>query len=142
MIRNLQAFGKGPLGWRWKRRLFLPNQAVFLFEPRKKVSFAIKCHHRPAKLCQRFAGWTRKHSPVYESTSADYDYKNQKDCPVHHFPRTVGYRRPRPPTVLRSQYPGSTYTLTYDPRRDQLEGVYFQAAMQQRFDMVFVRLKS
>jgi len=35
-----------------------------------------------------------------------------------------------------------TYTLTYDPRRDQLEGVYFQAAMQQRFDMVFVRLKS
>jgi len=40
------------------------------------------------------------------------------------------------------QYPGSTYTLTYDPRRDQLEGVYFQAAMQQRFDVVFVRLKS
>jgi hypothetical protein len=38
-------------------------------------------------------------------------------------------------------YPGSTYTLTYDPSRDQLAGMYFQAAMQQRFDVVFVRMK-
>jgi hypothetical protein len=38
-------------------------------------------------------------------------------------------------------YPGSTYTLTYDPRRDQLEGIYFQAALQQRFDVMFVRMK-
>ncbi len=38
-------------------------------------------------------------------------------------------------------YPGSTYTLTYDPKRDQLEGVYFQAALQQSFDVVFVRMK-
>ncbi|MGH8069337.1 MAG: hypothetical protein ACRERE_29700 [Candidatus Entotheonellia bacterium] len=38
-------------------------------------------------------------------------------------------------------YPGSTYTLTYDPTRDQLEGIYFQAALQQRFDVVFIRMK-
>lgn len=38
-------------------------------------------------------------------------------------------------------YPGSTYTLRYDPRRDQLAGVYFQAALQQRYDVVFARLK-
>ena len=38
-------------------------------------------------------------------------------------------------------YPGSTYTLTYDPTRDQLEGIYFQAALQQRFEVVFVRMK-
>jgi hypothetical protein len=37
-------------------------------------------------------------------------------------------------------YPGSTYTLTYDPQRDQLAGIYFQAALQQRFDVVFVRM--
>ena len=37
-------------------------------------------------------------------------------------------------------YPGSTYTLTYDPARDQLQGVYYQAALQQRFDVVFVRM--
>lgn len=37
-------------------------------------------------------------------------------------------------------YPGSTYTLTYDPQRDQLTGIYFQAALQQRFDVMFVRM--
>jgi hypothetical protein len=38
-------------------------------------------------------------------------------------------------------YPGSTYTMTYDPKTDQLRGVYFQAAMQQKFDVVFLRIK-
>lgn len=36
-------------------------------------------------------------------------------------------------------YPGSTYELVYDPRSDVLSGIYFQAAMQQRFEVVFVR---
>jgi hypothetical protein len=67
------------------------------------------------------------------------------------------YLNPRPITVARAEatrdgatlhvfvelrgpgYPGSTYTLTYDPQRDQLAGIYFQAALQQRFDVVFVR---
>jgi uncharacterized protein (DUF2147 family) len=40
-----------------------------------------------------------------------------------------------------TNYPGSTYTLTYDPQSDQLQGVYFQAALQQSYDVVFVRLK-
>jgi hypothetical protein len=38
-------------------------------------------------------------------------------------------------------YAGSTYTLTYDPNRDQLSGVYFQAPAQQKFNIVFVRAK-
>ena len=38
-------------------------------------------------------------------------------------------------------YPGSTYTLTYDPQSDQLKGTYFQAAMQQSFEVFFVRMK-
>ena len=38
-------------------------------------------------------------------------------------------------------YPGSTYTLTYDPQRDQLAGIYFQAVQQQNFDVSFVRMK-
>jgi hypothetical protein len=38
-------------------------------------------------------------------------------------------------------YPGSTYTLRYEPTRDQLAGIYFQAALQQSFDVVFVRMK-
>jgi len=69
------------------------------------------------------------------------------------------YLNPRPITVARAEatqdgatlhvfvelrapgYPGSTYTLTYDPQRDQLAGIYFQAALQQRFDVVFMRMK-
>ena len=38
-------------------------------------------------------------------------------------------------------YPGSTYTLVYDPKRDQLTGTYFQAVLQQTFDVAFVRIK-
>jgi len=36
-------------------------------------------------------------------------------------------------------YPGSTYRLTYDPGRDVLAGLYFQAIEQQTFDVEFVR---
>jgi uncharacterized protein (DUF2147 family) len=38
-------------------------------------------------------------------------------------------------------YPGSTYTLTYDPASDQLTGIYYQAVEQQRFEVVFERMK-
>jgi hypothetical protein len=42
---------------------------------------------------------------------------------------------------LRDQnYPGCTYNLTYDPQSDQLYGQYFQAAMQQTFDVTFARM--
>ncbi len=74
-------------------------------------------------------------------------------------PIEVAYLNPRPINVARAEatrqgsalkvfvelrapgYPGSTYTLTYDPKRDQLEGTYFQAALRQSFDVVFVRMK-
>jgi hypothetical protein len=69
----------------------------------------------------------------------------------------AGYFNPRPIHVSRAEasvqgkavklfielqaagYPGSTYELRYDPGNDALMGVYFQAAMQQRFEVVFVR---
>jgi hypothetical protein len=69
------------------------------------------------------------------------------------------YYNPRPINVSRAEasqegittkvfielrdknYPGSTYTLTYDSENDQLKGVYFQAALQQSFDVIFVRMK-
>ena len=38
-------------------------------------------------------------------------------------------------------YPGATYHLTYDAEKDQLRGVYFQPALQQKFDVFFVRMK-
>lgn len=36
-------------------------------------------------------------------------------------------------------YPGSTYTLQYDAANDTLAGVYYQAAMQQSYEVVFAR---
>jgi len=69
----------------------------------------------------------------------------------------AGYFNPRPINVSRAEastegkavklfielqaagYPGSTYELIYDPGNDTLVGIYFQAAMQQRFEVVFVR---
>lgn len=38
-------------------------------------------------------------------------------------------------------YNGSTYTLTYDPASDVLKGIYFQAVLQQKFDVYFERAK-
>lgn len=69
----------------------------------------------------------------------------------------AGYFNPRPINVSRAEasvegktvklfvelqaagYPGSTYELNYNPGSDSLVGIYFQAAMQQRFEVVFVR---
>jgi hypothetical protein len=38
-------------------------------------------------------------------------------------------------------YPGSTYTLTYEPSSDQLKGIYYQAVERQNFEVVFERMK-
>jgi uncharacterized protein (DUF2147 family) len=71
----------------------------------------------------------------------------------------AGYFNPRPINVSKAKasveggeikvfvelyderYPGSTYDLTYDLRSDVLLGTYFQAAIRQNFDVVFVRMK-
>lgn len=71
----------------------------------------------------------------------------------------TGYFNPRPINVSKAEatrqesttkifielldagYPGSTYTLTYDPNTDQLKGNYFQAAIQQSFEVVFFRAR-
>jgi len=38
-------------------------------------------------------------------------------------------------------YPGCTYKLTHDLAKDQLTGTYFQAALQESYDVVFTRMK-
>lgn len=38
-------------------------------------------------------------------------------------------------------YNGSTYNLTYHPEKDILQGVYYQAVAQQKFDVYFERAK-
>jgi hypothetical protein len=71
----------------------------------------------------------------------------------------AGYFNPRPINVSQAEasregdttkvfielrdvnYPGATYNLTYDPEKDQLRGVYYQPALGQSFDVVFIRMK-
>jgi len=36
-------------------------------------------------------------------------------------------------------YPGCTYNLNYDPQQQTLSGIYFQAQMQESFEVVFIR---
>ena len=70
----------------------------------------------------------------------------------------VGYFNPRPIHVARAEarregeqltivivledvgYPGSYYTLRYSPTDKQLSGEYYQAALQQTFEVIFTRL--
>jgi len=38
-------------------------------------------------------------------------------------------------------YPGSTYNLVYEAASDQLTGIYYQAAIQQNYEVVFARME-
>ena len=69
----------------------------------------------------------------------------------------ASYFNPRPINVARAEaarggdfvtllvelrdvnYPGSTYRLWYDAERDILEGTYYQAALQETYDVSFER---
>jgi hypothetical protein len=69
----------------------------------------------------------------------------------------AGYFNPNPIHVARAEwaskdgklgmfvelrdvnYPGSTYDLIYDPQSDSLTGIYYQAALQQQFEVAFVK---
>jgi hypothetical protein len=71
----------------------------------------------------------------------------------------VAYFNPRPINVSQAEatldgttvkvfielrdrnYPGASYSLTYDQESDQLKGVYFQPLLQQSFAVFFVRMK-
>ncbi len=37
-------------------------------------------------------------------------------------------------------YSGSTCELAYDPARDRLSGIYYQAVVKQKFEVYFVRI--
>jgi hypothetical protein len=71
----------------------------------------------------------------------------------------AAYFNPRPINVARAEwsrkdgaltvfvelrdvnYPGSTYTLQYDPASDRLKGAYFQAVEKQTFAVEFARTR-
>jgi len=72
---------------------------------------------------------------------------------------TARYFNPRPINVAKAEasivgetlrvfvelrdvnYPGSTYSLTYEPAADRLTGIYYQAKLHESYDVAFARLK-
>jgi hypothetical protein len=87
-------------------------------------------------------GYVLEIRSVDASGKIDAVYLNPRPISIAKAEATRDGSTPRVFIELRApNYPGSTYTLTYDPQRDQLTGIYFQAVQQQNFDVNFVRMK-
>jgi hypothetical protein len=77
---------------------------------------------------------------VAESKQLDASYHNPRPIHVSKAEASQVGQAVKVFVELRDvKYPGCTYDLTYDPPSDSLQGIYFQAALQQQFDVVFVR---
>jgi hypothetical protein len=72
----------------------------------------------------------------------DAAYANPNRLPFHTAEASRDGKAIRLYLELRAGgYNGSNYTLTYNPAKDTLEGVYYQAVAKQRFDVRFARAK-
>ena len=70
----------------------------------------------------------------------DAGYFNPQPINVHRADATIRDGVPQVFIELRDQgYPGSTYTLLYNREQQALVGTYYQAAMGERFAVIFVR---
>ena len=93
--------------------------------------------------------WVRADSPyvievrsVREGGRADAAYYNPR--PIHVARAQAREAAGRVELFVELQdvnYPGSTYTLTYDPASDLLKGVYYQAMLQESYDVYFGRMR-
>jgi hypothetical protein len=104
---------------------------------------------QPDRYLRLVGRWVRTDSPYVISIrrvgpdgSLDAAYYNPQSIRVS---RATAEKKSGELTVfveLRDvNYPGSTYTLVYDQSQDVLRGVYYQATMQQEFNVVFARAR-
>jgi hypothetical protein len=121
----------------------LPSPTVLEGQP-ATVAVAANAGFRPlhGRWLRPDGGYILDIRDVNASGTIEAVYLNPRPIPVARADATRDGSTLQVLVELRAPgYPGSTYTLTYDPMRDQLAGIYFQAALQQRFDVVFVRMK-
>ena len=128
--------------WKWSILLILALSLLAV------VAGGVFAGSAPSPDVQRLAGrWLRP----------DGGYILQLSGPGPNGQLQAAYFNPKPINVARAEwrqtkvglgvfvelrdvnYPGSTYTLHYDPVADQLKGIYFQAVMRQQFEVEFVR---
>ena len=85
-------------------------------------------------------GYVIEISKIYPNGKVDAAYFNPRS--IHVSRSTVSEKDGIIELFIELQgqgYPGSTYTLKYNPAYDALIGIYFQAVIQQPFDMIFQR---
>jgi uncharacterized protein (DUF2147 family) len=96
----------------------------------------------PGKWVRPDGGYTLMINSVDENGQLDASYANPRPLP---FSKAVASRDGETIKVFleltAGGYNGSTYTLVYDPSRDVLEGVYYQAVAQQKYDIYFERAR-
>jgi hypothetical protein len=125
--------------------ILLLAHAVFAADPIPAEKATVSPGPDPVKLVGR---WLRP----------DGGYILQLSNPEPDGTLKAQYFNPRPINVARAEwkhqegylgafvelrapnYPGSNYTLVYDPVRDLLVGIYYQAALQQQFEVGFERI--
>jgi hypothetical protein len=87
-------------------------------------------------------GYVLEFKAVDATGKLDAGYFNPQPIHVERAQAVIEQDQIRVFVVLRDvNYPDCTYKLTYDPQADQLFGQYYQATMQQTYDVTFARLK-
>ena len=85
-------------------------------------------------------GYVIEISKIYPDGKVDAAYFNPQS--IHVSRSTVSEKDGIIELFIELQgkgYPGSTYTLKYNPEYDAMVGIYFQAVIQQPFDVIFQR---
>ncbi len=85
-------------------------------------------------------GYTLRIRSVERDGAVEVEYLNPKK--IHIAEASVSEWKGLNKLFIKLQddgYPGSTYTLYYYAEKDALAGFYYQAAMQQTFEVVFRR---
>jgi hypothetical protein len=85
-------------------------------------------------------GYVIEISKIYPGGKVDAAYFNPR--PIHVSRSNVSEEDGIIELFIELQgqgYPGSTYTLKYNPEYETMVGVYFQAVIQQPFDVIFQR---
>ena len=113
-----------------------PSSESLTPEPIKKPDYS----KLTGSWIRQSGGYVIKIDKILENGEARAEYFNPR--PIH-VSRAVASEKNGALDLfveLRDQgYPGSTYTLRYNPEYDALVGVYFQALMRQSFDVAFMR---
>lgn len=124
--------------WRWWSRVILT--VLFLSVP---AGIALATDYRPlvGRWQRTDGGYVIDIRRVAADGTMEAGYLNPRPINVSRAVASVFRDHLKVELELRDTgYPGSTYTLLYDPNKDALLGYYYQAVQRQNFEVVFVRM--